>query len=73
MRFVPRFTDGQEFFQSLGNIVCIGCNYADQAKELNNPVLTELLRSTAASVRTAMTGWSYSITLRAMANSLASA
>ena len=43
MRFVPRFTDGQEFFQSLGKIVCIGRNYADHAKELNNPVPTEPL------------------------------
>ena len=43
MRFVPRFTDGQEFFQSLGKIVCIGRNYADHARELNNPVPTEPL------------------------------
>ena len=43
MRFVPRFTDGQEFSQSLGKIVCIGRNYADHAKELNNPVPTEPL------------------------------
>lgn len=38
MRFVPRFTDGQLFGQPLGKIVCIGRNYAEHAKELNNPV-----------------------------------
>lgn len=43
MRFVPRFTDGQEFPHSLGKIVCIGRNYADHAKELDNPVPTEPL------------------------------
>ena len=43
MRFVPRFTDGQEFSHSLGKIVCIGRNYADHAKELDNPVPTEPL------------------------------
>ncbi|MCE8035592.1 MAG: fumarylacetoacetate hydrolase family protein [Halomonas sp.] len=43
MRFVPRFTDGQEFPHSLGKIVCIGRNYADHAKELDNPIPTEPL------------------------------
>ncbi|EPC02884.1 hypothetical protein L861_24035 [Litchfieldella anticariensis FP35 = DSM 16096] len=43
MRFVPRFTDGQEFPHALGKIVCVGRNYADHAKELNNPVPNEPL------------------------------
>ena len=43
MRFVPRFTDGQEFPHALGKVVCIGRNYADHAKELDNPVPSEPL------------------------------
>jgi 2-keto-4-pentenoate hydratase/2-oxohepta-3-ene-1,7-dioic acid hydratase in catechol pathway len=43
MRFVPRFTDGQEFPHPLGKIVCIGRNYADHAGELGNPVPSEPL------------------------------
>ncbi|PXX95048.1 fumarylacetoacetate hydrolase family protein [Halomonas sp. LBP4] len=43
MRFVPRFTDGQEFPHALGKIVCVGRNYADHAKELGNPVPSEPL------------------------------
>jgi len=43
MRFVPQFTDGQEFPHPLGKVVCIGRNYADHAKELDNPVPTEPL------------------------------
>lgn len=43
MRFVPRFTDGQEFSCALGKIVCVGRNYADHAKELDNPVPSEPL------------------------------
>lgn len=43
MRFVPRFTDGQEFPCALGKIVCVGRNYADHAKELDNPVPSEPL------------------------------
>nr|WP_299243700.1 fumarylacetoacetate hydrolase family protein [uncultured Halomonas sp.] len=38
MRFVPRFTDGRSFGQPLGKIVCVGRNYAEHARELNNPV-----------------------------------
>ncbi|GHA98222.1 fumarylacetoacetate hydrolase family protein [Modicisalibacter luteus] len=38
MSFVPRFTDGQLMGQPLGKIVCVGRNYAEHAKELNNPV-----------------------------------
>lgn len=41
MRFVPRFTDGQLFGQPLGKIVCVGRNYAEHARELNNPVPSE--------------------------------
>lgn len=43
MRFVPRFTDGQDFAQALGKIVCVGRNYVDHAKELDNPVPSEPL------------------------------
>lgn len=43
MRFIPRFTDGQEYPHALGKIVCIGRNYAEHARELNNPVPTEPL------------------------------
>lgn len=43
MRFVPRFTGGQAFPHALGKIVCVGRNYADHAKELNNPVPSEPL------------------------------
>ncbi|MDN3521223.1 fumarylacetoacetate hydrolase family protein [Halomonas ramblicola] len=43
MRFVPRFTDGQAFPHALGKIVCVGRNYADHARELDNPVPSEPL------------------------------
>ena len=43
MRFVPQFTDGQEFPHALGKVVCVGRNYADHAKELDNPVPSEPL------------------------------
>lgn len=43
MRFVPRFTDGRAFPHALGKIVCVGRNYADHAKELDNPVPSEPL------------------------------
>ena len=33
-----QFLDGTEFPHSLGKIVCVGRNYADHAKELNNPI-----------------------------------
>ncbi len=36
--FQPRFNDGEIFAQPLGNVVCVGRNYADHAKELNNPI-----------------------------------
>jgi len=38
MPFVPQFSDGQPFTHMLGKIVCVGRNYAEHAKELNNPV-----------------------------------
>ncbi|MDR5868302.1 fumarylacetoacetate hydrolase family protein [Halomonas koreensis] len=43
MRFVPRFTDGRETSWLLGKIVCVGRNYADHARELDNPVPSEPL------------------------------
>ncbi|GHB32762.1 fumarylacetoacetate hydrolase family protein [Salinicola rhizosphaerae] len=38
MPFTPRFIDGSESEFTLGKIVCVGRNYADHAKELNNAV-----------------------------------
>ncbi|GAB2793641.1 fumarylacetoacetate hydrolase family protein [Halomonas shantousis] len=38
MSFEPRFTDGRAFTHPLGKIVCVGRNYAEHARELNNPV-----------------------------------
>lgn len=38
MSFKLQFADGQVFTQPLGKIVCVGRNYAEHAKELNNPV-----------------------------------
>jgi len=35
------FTDGSQFSHTLGKIVCVGRNYAEHAKELNNPIPTE--------------------------------
>ncbi|QNI01796.1 fumarylacetoacetate hydrolase family protein [Halomonas sp. SH5A2] len=43
MRFVPQFTDGQAFSHELGKVVCVGRNYADHAKELDNPVPSQPL------------------------------
>lgn len=43
MTFTPRFTDDTFSENPLGKIVCVGRNYADHAKELNNPVPTEPL------------------------------
>ncbi|PRY66897.1 2-keto-4-pentenoate hydratase/2-oxohepta-3-ene-1,7-dioic acid hydratase in catechol pathway [Vreelandella songnenensis] len=43
MRLVPQFTDGQAFSHALGKVVCVGRNYADHAKELDNPVPSEPL------------------------------
>ncbi|ALM53963.1 fumarylacetoacetate hydrolase family protein [Halomonas huangheensis] len=38
MPFQPRFADGQSFDHALGKVVCIGRNYAEHARELDNPV-----------------------------------
>lgn len=38
-----RFTQGERFEHPLGKIVCVGRNYAEHAKELNNPVPKEPL------------------------------
>jgi 2-keto-4-pentenoate hydratase/2-oxohepta-3-ene-1,7-dioic acid hydratase in catechol pathway len=35
------FIDGSKFPHTLGKIVCVGRNYAEHAKELNNPIPTE--------------------------------
>lgn len=43
MTFTPRFLDNSHFGRSLGKIVCVGRNYAEHAKELDNPVPTEPL------------------------------
>lgn len=43
MHFVPQFTDGQAFPHKLGKVVCVGRNYADHAKELDNPVPSQPL------------------------------
>ncbi|GHC15251.1 fumarylacetoacetate hydrolase family protein [Aidingimonas halophila] len=43
MRFVPSFNDGQKYSEALGKIVCVGRNYVDHAKELDNPVPREPL------------------------------
>lgn len=41
MAYQHRFSNGQASDLSLGKIVCVGRNYADHAKELNNPIPTE--------------------------------
>jgi 2-keto-4-pentenoate hydratase/2-oxohepta-3-ene-1,7-dioic acid hydratase in catechol pathway len=38
MNYSHRFQDGRTYGQSLGKIVCVGRNYAEHAKELNNPI-----------------------------------
>ncbi|WP_370052873.1 fumarylacetoacetate hydrolase family protein [Neptunomonas sp.] len=43
MAFQHCFTDGRSTGLCLGKIVCVGRNYADHAKELNNPIPTEPL------------------------------
>ncbi|MBF7052227.1 fumarylacetoacetate hydrolase family protein [Halomonas sp. KAO] len=43
MRFVPHFIDGQAYAERLGKIVCVGRNYAEHARELDNPVPSEPL------------------------------
>ncbi|SIS43566.1 fumarylacetoacetate hydrolase family protein [Neptunomonas antarctica] len=41
MAYQHRFVNGQACELTLGKIVCVGRNYADHAKELNNPIPTE--------------------------------
>ena len=52
MNYSPEFIDGRTFETPLGKIICVGRNYAEHAKELNNPVPTSpvlfLKPSTAA-------------------------
>lgn len=43
MTFVPRFLDNSTFEHALGKIACVGRNYAEHAKELDNPVPSEPL------------------------------
>jgi 2-keto-4-pentenoate hydratase/2-oxohepta-3-ene-1,7-dioic acid hydratase in catechol pathway len=40
MNYKHKFIDGKEFPHALGKIVCVGRNYAEHAKELNNPIPT---------------------------------
>src|SRR5690554_2131007 len=41
MQYIHRFEDGAAFQWPLGKIVCVGRNYAEHARELNNPVPSE--------------------------------
>lgn len=41
MAYQHRFLNGQACELALGKIVCVGRNYADHAKELNNPIPSE--------------------------------
>ncbi|MFA5677340.1 MAG: fumarylacetoacetate hydrolase family protein [Pseudomonas sp.] len=43
MTYQHRYTDGSSFPHSLGKVVCVGRNYAEHARELNNPVPSEPL------------------------------
>lgn len=43
MQYQHRFVDGQRAAWPLGKVVCVGRNYAEHAKELNNPVPTSPL------------------------------
>ena len=38
MSYQHQYQDGSPFPQPLGKVVCVGRNYADHARELNNPV-----------------------------------
>lgn len=54
MTFTTRFLDNSPFGQTLGKIVCVGRNYAEHAKELDNPVPTEpilFIKPATAAVR----------------------
>ncbi|WP_305857544.1 fumarylacetoacetate hydrolase family protein [Balneatrix alpica] len=41
MSHAHRYVDGETLLHPLGKVVCIGRNYAEHAKELNNPIPTE--------------------------------
>ncbi|WP_375740998.1 fumarylacetoacetate hydrolase family protein [Pseudomonas boanensis] len=43
MSYQHHYVDGTPIHYSLGKVVCVGRNYAEHAKELNNPVPTEPL------------------------------
>ena len=43
MSYQHQYLDGTRIHFPLGKVVCIGRNYAEHAKELNNPVPTEPL------------------------------
>ncbi len=43
MSYQHQYVDGTTIHFSLGKVVCVGRNYAEHAKELNNPVPTEPL------------------------------
>lgn len=43
MNYKHQYTDGTSIHFPLGKVVCIGRNYAEHAKELNNPVPSEPL------------------------------
>jgi len=43
MAYQHRFIGGQDVPSKLGKIICVGRNYADHAKELNNPIPDEPL------------------------------
>ena len=42
MKYVHRWTSGEEISFAPGKVVCVGRNYAEHARELNNPILDEL-------------------------------
>jgi 2-keto-4-pentenoate hydratase/2-oxohepta-3-ene-1,7-dioic acid hydratase in catechol pathway len=41
MDYVHRWSSGEEIRLAPGKVVCVGRNYAEHAKELNNPIPTE--------------------------------
>jgi 2-keto-4-pentenoate hydratase/2-oxohepta-3-ene-1,7-dioic acid hydratase in catechol pathway len=43
MGYAHRWTSGEEISFAPGKIVCVGRNYAEHAKELNNPITSEPL------------------------------
>ena len=43
MSYQHQYVDGTPIHFTLGKVVCVGRNYAEHAKELNNPVPTEPL------------------------------